>query len=201
MREVQFMAVSLFERRKLAGIAAAGFILAVSGCQSGDTLGALNLGGRANAQPAAAPNTRVTQQELLAYCPSVALRSDGAVHTTYQRNAVDDPSAVIYQASISDTTRSCTYQGGIMSMTIAVAGRVVPGPQGSAGQVNLPLRVTVFRDTEQIQSDVKMHQVNVTDIAGATQFVFNDSSISMPNPTGRNIRVLVGFDETSNARR
>lgn len=195
------MAVSLFERRKLAGIAAAGFILAVSGCQSGDTLGALNLGGGGNAQQPAAPDTRVTQEELLAYCPSVALRSDGAVHTTYQRNAADDPSAVIYQASISDTTRSCSYQGGIMSMTIAVAGRVVPGPQGSVGQVNLPLRVTVFRDTEQIQSDVKAHQVNVTDTAGATQFVFNDSSISMPNPTARNIRVLVGFDETSTARR
>ncbi len=195
------MAVRSFERRKLAGLAAAGFILVVSGCQSGDTLGGLNLGGRGNAQPAAAPDTRVTQEELRAYCPSVSLRSDGAVYTTYQRGAEEDQSAVIHQASISDTTRACSYNGGIMSMTIAVAGRVVPGPQGGTGQVSLPLRISVFRDTEQIQSEVKTHQVNVADVAGATQFVFNDTSISMPNPNARNIRVVVGFEQKADARR
>lgn len=197
------MAVRLFDRRKLAGFAAAGFILAVAGCQSSDPLGALNIGGRGGGeqQQAAAPDGRITAEELRGYCPPVSIRTTGAVHTSYQRNAQDDPSALVYQASLSDVTRSCTYEGGMTSMTIAAAGRVVPGPQGTAGSITVPIRVSVFRDTEQILSQVHNHQIAVADIAGATQFVFTDTSVSIPNPTARNIRVLVGFEESAPARR
>lgn len=197
------MASRLFDRRKLSGLAVAGLAVLIAGCQSGNPLGALNMGGGDGGvqQQAAAPDDRITVEELRAYCPSASIRTDGVVHSSYQRNAQDDPSALIYQASVSDVTRACTYQGGMTNITVAVAGRVVPGPQGQPGTVTLPMRITVFRDTEEIQSQAVSYQVAVADVAGATQFVFTDASITIPNPTARNIRVVVGFEPAATARR
>jgi hypothetical protein len=79
-------------------------------------------------------------------------------------------------------------------MTIGLAGRVIPGPAGSAGTVRLPLRITVYQDTSEIHSQRIDHDVAITDTAGATQFMLVDRSFSMPNPTSRNVRVVVGFD-------
>lgn len=177
-------------RRRPAVFAALGFILAVAGCQSGNPIGALNIAGgqRDSGQE------RITSDELLAYCPAVQIRARQAVHDTFQRGGQDDPQKLVYRASITDATRACTYNGGTMGMTVAVAGRVVPGPAGAAGSVTVPIRIIAYRDQEVIHEQVYNHQVAISDVAGATQFVFSDSSISMPTPTSRNVLIFVAFD-------
>lgn len=179
-------------RGKAAVFAVLGLTLALSGCQSGNPLGGLDMGGQQ--EP---PANRITADELLAYCPVVSMRQNNAVLDSYQRGGDGDPSKLIYRASISDSTRACTYNGGMMSMTVAVAGRVIPGPAGATGNVQLPLRLTVYRDNEMIEERTLVHPVTVVDTAGATQFVLTDTSITMPNPQARNIRVLVGFGESA----
>jgi hypothetical protein len=191
MREVRFMA---FVRLKSAGLAAACLALALSGCQSGDTLGALNIGGGGQSQPPAGQET-ITAAELLAYCPAVTLAADNAVLNSYQRGGDGDASKLSYRAAITDTTRSCTYGGGMTSITIGIAGRLIPGPVGVAGTVRLPLRITVYQDTTEIHTQRFDHDVAIADTAGATQFIVVDRNFSMPNPTSRNVRVVVGFDE------
>ena len=186
------MAVHVFARR---GRFTGGVLLALAalaGCQSGDRLGALDLGGGARSQDQ--QTDQINVQELLAYCPQITLRLEDAIRDTYARGGEGDPAKLIQRASITEATRSCSFNGGTMSIDIAVAGRIVPGPVGSAGTVRLPLRVTVTRDLEEIYSQQHIQEVAVTDTAGATQFLFTDSSFSMPNPTARNIRVFVGID-------
>ena len=187
-----------FVRLKLAGLSALGLALALSGCQSGDTLGALNIGGgpRADTQPPAGEET-ITTQELLAYCPAVLLAERDAVLNSYQRGGDGDASKLNYRAAIVDTTRSCTYGGGMTSMTIGLAGRIIPGPTGTTGTVRLPLHIRVFQDTTEIHSQRFDHEVTIADTAGATQFIVVDRNFSMPNPTSRNVRVIIGFDEKS----
>lgn len=188
--------------RKAAALAALGSMLLLAGCQSGNPLGALDLGGGGQArQPAPAPDGRITVEELLAYCPSVTMRSQNAVYDSFQRGGEGDPSKLAYRASISEVTRACSYGGGAIGMTIAAAGRVVPGQAGAPGAVRLPIRVTVYRDTELVHDQVVEHQVMLADIAGATQFVFSDQSVSIPNVTSRNIRVFLGFGDKAPAGR
>lgn len=160
-----------------------------SGCQVGETLGGLG-GGRSSPPPGA-----VTQEELIGYCPSVTVRQSDAILDSYQRGGQDDATKLIYRATINDATRSCTYQGGQTAMTIAVAGRVVPGQAGTVGTMRLPIRISVYQDNQQIHSQVHNYDAAIADTIGATQFIFTDNSFSMPNPTRRNVQVIIGFEK------
>jgi len=110
-----------------------------------------------------------------------------------------DPSKIIYQASISDMTRDCTHANGQMSMKIAVAGKVVPGPMFAPGTVTMPIRIAVQHGDEVLYSQVHQYQVQVTDPSAATQFVFTDSNVVVPEPSARDYQAYAGFDENTPA--
>lgn len=176
-------------RTSPAVFAALGFILAAAGCQSGNPIAALNIGGKQDAG-----EERVTVEELLAYCPSATIRETQAVHDSFQRGGEGDPKRLVHRASLTEVTRACTYGNGVLGMNVAVAGRVVPGPAGTTGTVRLPIRITVYQGQQVIHDRVQDHQVTIADTAGATQFIFSDAGISMPQPTAQNVFVFVGFD-------
>jgi hypothetical protein len=175
----------------IKGFALSGFILAAAGCQSGDSGSTLNTGG---GQTTAADG-KVLESELRAYCPPVTLREGTAYFNTYAKGGQDDPTKVLYQASITDVTRTCKSAGGTMTMNVAVAGKVVPGPAGAPGNVTMPIRVAVVRGDEVLYSQLHKYQIAVGNASTATQFVFNDQSVSFPSPTGRDVQVFAGYDE------
>jgi hypothetical protein len=177
--------------RILAGLILATLMLGAAGCQSAG--GGAVLGSAAEQPPA----EKIKESELRAYCPQVVLREGTAYFNTYQRDGQDDPKKLIYQASIADVTRSCTYNEGMLTMNVAVAGKVVPGPAGAPGNITMPIRVAVMKVTtdgeEVLYSQLHQYPVAVGD--AATQFIFNDPNVTFPAPTTRNIRVFAGYDE------
>lgn len=202
---------------KTRSLAAFALALLVSACQSTKNapvdLGVENsaasqvvVDGTAAATPsvAAAPSIvdtvsepgRITDVELRAYCPRVDLREGTAFYRTYEKGGkeTEDPSLVIYQAALAETSRDCKYANGMMTMTVAAAGRVVPGPKGKAGTIKMPIRVAVTRGTEVLYSNLSHLDVQIAE-SGATQFVFTDPLVSFPQPTARDITVFVGYDE------
>ncbi|MGX5805689.1 hypothetical protein ACWGS9_31380 [Bradyrhizobium sp. Arg314] len=106
-----------------------------------------------------------------------------------------DPSKIVYQASVTDVTRDCTHANGQMSMKIAVAGKVVPGPLFAPGTVTMPIRIAVQRGGEVLYSQLHQYQVQVTDASAATQFVFVDSNVVVPEPSARDYQAYAGYDE------
>lgn len=177
-------------------------LMALAGCQSG---GALDLGlggwGSQKAEPAAPPAGTITADELRAYCPRVTLRSGTAFYSTYERGGDGDKDRIVYQASITDVTRSCRYDGGMLNMEVAAAGRVVPGPVAKDGTITMPIRIAVVRGEEVLYSKLHQHQTSIAALSPATQFVFKDPAVSIPAPTARNIEIYVGFDETPQKKR
>lgn len=177
-------------------------LMALAGCQSG---GALDLGlggwGSQKAEPAAPPAETITADELRAYCPRVTLRSGTAFYSTYERGGDGDKDRIVYQASITDVTRSCRYDGGMLNMEVAAAGRVVPGPVAKDGTITMPIRIAVVRGEEVLYSKLHQHQTSIAALSPATQFVFKDPAVSIPAPTARNIEIYVGFDETPQKKR
>lgn len=174
-----------------AGLAALAVSLAVAGCQSGDGTDALDLSGNAGANTGA----QVTESELRADCPPVELRQGTAFFNTYERGGEGDGERLIYQASIADVTRSCTFANGMMNLTVAAAGRIVPGPKGRAGSIDMPIRVVVMQEGQVPYSQLHRYPVTVADTIGATQFVFTDPSISLQMPVAERTRIVVGYDE------
>lgn len=196
------MAFVAGKMRIAAGAASIGALVALVGCQSG---GALDLGlggwGSQKAQPAAPPSDTITADELRAYCPRVTLRSGTAFYSTYERGGDGDKNKIVYQASLTDVTRSCEYSGGMLNMAVATAGRVVPGPVARDGTITMPIRIAVVRGEEVLYSKLHQYQTSIAALSPATQFVFKDPDVSIPVPTARNIEIFVGFDETQRKTR
>ena len=180
----------MFDRRSVLFSLFSGFMLVVAGCQSGDKASALDV-----SSDSKQAEQKVTEAELRGYCPKVTLRDGTAFFNTYQKGAQDDATKIIYQASITDVTRTCSSADGSMTMNVAVAGKIVPGPAFAAGSINMPIRIVVTRGDEVLYSQLHRHQVAISDGSAATQFVFNDPGVSFVMPPERVVSVFAGFDE------
>ncbi|MBC2884626.1 hypothetical protein H7Q97_04310 [Ochrobactrum sp. CM-21-5] len=138
---------------------------------------------------------RVKESELRAYCPSVSLRDGTAYFNTYEKGGDKDANRVIYQASLTDTTRACQYGDGTLTINVAAAGKVVPGPKYKNGTITMPVRVAVRQGDQVVYSKLHKQAVTIANADTATQFVFNDKAISIPMPDSKNVQIFVGFDE------
>ncbi len=211
------MGFNSFNRRFVAGLALTGFMLAAAGCQSSDN-GILGFGKKSTTPPPPA-DPKIVASQLLAYCPRVTVRDGTAFFNTYAKAAPaprkkkgaadappapdaaaapqDDSANVIYQASISDLTRDCSRGNGQLSMKIAVAGKIVPGPKFAPGTITMPIRVAVMHGTDVLYSQLHQYQVQVTDPSVATQFVFTDSNVVVPEPSAQDYQAYAGYDEST----
>ena len=213
------MAFYSLNNRFVAGLALTGFMLAAAGCQSSDN-GILGLG-KKDTTPPPPQDPKVLASQLRAYCPKVTLRDGTAFFNTYGKgsqkpkkktdpaapdaapsapdgSAVDpnkDPTKIIYQASITDVTRDCSSANGQLTMKIAVAGKVVPGPMFAPGTITMPIRVAVMHGTDVLYSQIHPYQIQVSDPSTATQFVFTDSNVVVPEPTAQDYQAFAGYDE------
>ena len=79
-------------------------------------------------------------------------------------------------------------------MTIAVAGRVVPGPRATDGTVRLPMRVEVKRGEEVLYSNVADYEVAVNKAGGAAQFIYSDPNVTFPTPTAADLQAYIGYE-------
>ena len=166
--------------------------VAVHGRGGKGRLSALGAGSGTTAQ---AQQDLVNPDELRAFCPPASLRENDANIRNYERGGEGDAARVVYQASVADISRSCRYDGQTVTVTVGLAGRVVPGPRGQAGPVTLPIRVVAMHGSNVVYSQTHQYQVEVADTAGATQFVFTDPNVSFVVPPDRGVRILAGFDQ------
>ncbi|QKV18863.1 hypothetical protein [Oricola thermophila] len=165
-----------------------GFV-ALASCQSmkvGDTLSTSKAG-----------DEELSAADLRAYCPRVTLLEGTAILKTYAKGHKDDPDHIIYQATITDVTRSCKYEGGNLYMQVAAAGRVVWGPKGAggSGSLELPVRVAVKQGENLPYSRLGKITVSVPPTGDAVQFIYKDDQVVVPAPTSPNLQVIAGFDE------
>jgi hypothetical protein len=178
--------------RFLPGLLLSGFMLAAAGCQSSDSKGAVDT---AAADPAKPAEEKVKESDLQGFCPRVSLRDGTAFFTSYAKGGQDDPSKLIYQASITDVSRGCRRDNGMINITVAVAGKIVPGPAAKAGTITMPIRIVALQGDAVAYSQLHKHQVQMTDLSAATQFVFNDPNLSLPDTGKRDIQIFAGYDE------
>ena len=85
-------------------------------------------------------------------------------------------------------------------MKIGVQGRVVLGPQGNPGQVDVPLRIAIVHEGVQPKTLVtKMEKISVTipPDGGNVPFTHIEEGMNFPMPRGNEIDsyvVYIGFD-------
>ncbi|MBW8640131.1 hypothetical protein K1W69_23250 [Hoeflea sp. WL0058] len=172
--------------QSVRGFALVSLMALVAGCNtSGNTGGA------------GAIDEKLGAKVVQGGCPSVQLRDGTAYIRRYARGGEDDPQKIVYQASITDTTRQCSITGSQMNITVVAAGHVAAGPAGGAGVVKMPIRVAVVENgtNNVIYSELTQFETSLPEGAPTAQFLFNDSNINIPISASRSVRVFVGFDE------
>jgi hypothetical protein len=105
-----------------------------------------------------------------------------------------------YQGTFVRAARECKVLGGQMVMNVGVQGRVVVGPAGGPGQVEVPLRFAVVTaptaGSRTVVTKLVRIPVTVPNQDGAT-FTHIEEGLSFPLPSSAELSsyiVYIGFD-------
>ena len=138
-------------------------------------------------------------------CPSIDVRAGAGTYTASGTSADTAASGVRYQASLSQLARQCTAAGGNLLIKVGVQGRIILGPAGGPGPVELPLRYAVVLGgvTERtIATEFKRVAAEVPPGQSSVTFSNVDESLSIPMPPRAELAaymIYVGFDEIGDA--
>ncbi len=185
-----------------------GLALALSGC-GGNLLGSsTNIFGSSKASTGeAAAGVGGASAATDVECPGVEVRTGAATLMIGSKpGEVGEPSALDlrYQGSIIRTARECHVNAGIMTMKVGIEGRVITGPAGGPGNIDVPLRIAVVKEGPEPKTIVsKFARIPVTVASAIDRVTFThvDSDIAFPVPTSiadiDAYVVYVGFDSAA----
>ena len=136
-------------------------------------------------------------------CPSVDVRTGAATLMIGSKPGEGEPSALDlrYQGTIVRTARECRVNAGVMTMKVGIEGRVITGPAGGPGTVDIPLRIAVVQEginPKTITSRFTRIQVGIASAVDRVPFTHVDPDVSFPMPARLadidSYMVYVGFD-------
>jgi hypothetical protein len=195
-------------------------VLVASGCSSFDTIGSssppdsgsgssftqrvknLFSSGSASGQEKVAATAPAGPDPNLE-CPGVTVRSGAATLAVNTPGVEPSATNLRFQASVAQTARECAVSGGNMTMKIGIQGRVILGPAGTPGQVEVPMRLALVREGIEPRTIwTKLYRVPVMIPAGQTNvpFVQVEEGMTFPVPSAQDLEayvVYVGFDPSA----
>jgi hypothetical protein len=133
-------------------------------------------------------------------CPGVAIRHGASTLTSTSDGAEQNAMNLRYQVSFGQTARECRLVGNMVNMKVGVQGRVILGPAGSPGPIDVPLRLAVVHEGVTPKPIVtKLERLSVTVAPGDSNVMFThvEENLAFPMPKGAEIDsyvVYVGFD-------
>ncbi len=174
------------------GAAALSMAAILAGCNTSGSGGGGLFGSSspAPATTASAPAGAVVQ----GVCPQVVLRDGGAYYRTYAGKGSKSDQDVVFQVALADTTRACSQSDTSMTIKLQVAGRMTAGPQGHAGTLSMPIRVSVVDGEQTISTKVVPFSATLANADQPIQFIFTTDVQLASNPSATT-QVVVGFDD------
>jgi len=141
-------------------------------------------------------------------CPDVKIRSGAATLMIGSKPGEGEPSALDlrYQGSITRTARECHLNGNSLTMKVGVEGRIITGPAGGPGSVEVPVRIAVVHEgvsPKVVASKLGRENVTIVGNVDRVNFTHIEDDISFPLPSPitdiSQYVVYIGFDPQSAA--
>lgn len=136
-------------------------------------------------------------------CPGVTVRSGAATLMIGDNSKTAQPGVLSlrYQGTIIRTARECNVTAGVVTMKVGVEGRVITGPAGGPGTVDVPLRIAIVQEgvnPKPIVSKFARIPVAIASDNDRVTFTHVESDITFPMPVPAGdidtYVVYVGFD-------
>jgi hypothetical protein len=134
-------------------------------------------------------------------CPGVEIRPGASTFSVGAgAGGGVTPTTLRYQAVIAKTARECAVQNRTMTIKVGVQGRIILGPAGSPGQLAVPMRIALVKDTADHKTVwTKLYRVGVSIPPGQTNipFVQIEENMSFPLPDAAELEtyvIYIGYD-------
>ena len=166
------------------------------------TLAACKSSGTSNVLESAKKSKKATDEEitdLRAYCPKTTIHAGTETMRVYAKGITKESEnagkSLRFQATIQEVVRECNYIAETLAMRVGIAGKVINGPTGEVGQLELPIRVAVTRGDDVLYSQLHKIPSNIEPGRTFATFRFVDEAVNIDKPENQNILIRVGFDE------
>ena len=193
----------------LTGAVALALVLA--GCSSGGS----SIGGTSGSSPSLSERfaslTGASQQSGTnavadaskfdpADCPPVDIRPGTSTLTINAAGRTPETTGLRYQGSITQTARECSATAGNLTIRVGVQGRLLLGPAGGPGQLDVPVRFALVQEGVQPRTIwTKLYRIPVTVEPGQTGATFThvEEDLTVPKPSASMLEayvIYIGFD-------
>ena len=215
-----FMAPGVMRRSHCAPVATLLFLaLLASGCSGTSLLGTPSAtpppasnapsfkdkisgffaGSTATSQQGVAGAAQEIDCPLINIRPGASTLTIGATGSTASDSTNNGAMAVKYQGTFVRAARECALVSGNVVMKIGVEGRIIIGPSGGPGQVDVPLRIAVVEETAAHTKPIATQLIRIpVTVASATEnptFTHIEEGVTFPMPANLdNYIVYIGFD-------
>jgi len=198
--------------RKVQILALLGGALALAACSSAQNVGSQEssptlmnrLSGYFGGSKPTTPKPAATAQPVAPSvdCPGVEIRAGaGTFNVATAKQGQATAGDLKYQVSFNQLARECIVAEGNLTIKVGVQGRVIIGPQGGPGNVDVPLRYAVVKEGPEPKTiTTKFKKVPVTVPQGEVNvpWLDVDDSMSFPLPSTSELEayvIYVGFDD------
>jgi len=133
-------------------------------------------------------------------CPGVEYRQGAATLAVNNPGAENTALSLRYQASFTQTARECNLGGNSLTIKVGVQGRVVVGPAGGPGSINIPLRYALVREGAEpktLWTKLFMVPVAIPQNQLNLPWLHIEEEMTVPRPSGDEIEtyvIYIGFD-------
>jgi hypothetical protein len=178
------------------------FALPLAGCGSSPSEGGIGstLGNLIAFNSTTPPPVREIRgaNEVEVECPDVLVSDGQAAMRTYA-GADKSSAGVKHQYSFGEMSRECRAVDGRIDIRVGVSGYVLAGPMGGPGAFQVPVRVSVRRDSDGQMVQSKVYKVAATIAPDQAQAAFSVVSDPLTVPLLRtdaslDYSIFVGFD-------
>jgi hypothetical protein len=152
---------------------------------------------------ASASGPNVTGVDPTEDCPGVDVRAGAS---TIQLNAPGQDATAVnvrYQVTISRTARECMVRGTNLTVKVGVLGRIILGPAGAPGQLDVPLRLALVQEGPEPKTVwTKFYKIPVVIPPGQANipFMHVEEDLTVPIPRRAELdayQIYVGFDQAA----
>ena len=180
----------------VSGCSSVGGMFGSSSSTSGGTSGSSDLLPAASGAPTAA--TPAAEFD----CPSVEIRSGASTLTINAAGRAVEGGALDlrYQGSIVRTARECQLVAGNVTLRVGIEGRIVLGPAGGPGNIEVPIRLAVVEEgpnPKTIATKLYRTAVAIPPDQSNSNFYYVAEDLAFPMPRGGDIDkyvIYLGFD-------
>ena len=138
-------------------------------------------------------------------CPTIDIRTGAGTLALGGKPTDSSAADGRYQLTFSQLALQCTASGSTLAIKAGVQGRIIVGPAGGPGPVDVPLRYAVVREGAEPKTILtKFKRIAAEVPPGETNVVFSDveDGLSFPIPPKAELIayvLYVGFDSIGDA--